>query len=79
MADDAQIQIAAILPGGQFFGLGLIEVENADVLIAFLASHDTRDGRSISLSDLRRAYDQAANAQRQTHRGDNNDHEADGA
>ena len=76
MADD-QIQIVAVLPGGQFFGLGLIEVNNIDVLIAFLASTDTRNGHAISPIDLRRAYDQAKN--RESPRVGNNDHEADGA
>lgn len=58
MAED-RIQLVAILPGGHFLGLGLIDVDNVDILIAYLASRDERGGHAISPIDVRRAYDHA--------------------
>lgn len=77
MADD--IQIVAILPGGQFLGLGIIEVSNVDAIIGFLASRDERVGHAISPADVRRAYDQAKAITERATRSGNNDAEADGA
>lgn len=74
-----EIQIVAILPGGQFLGLGLIEVDNIDALIAFLASRDELGGRAITPSDVRRAFDQARDAQRRADTVGNNDADDDGA
>ena len=71
MADE-HVQIVAILPGGQFLGLGLIDVDNVDVLIAYLASRDERGGHAISPIDVRRAYDHAkAHVERQAAAGNN--------
>lgn len=58
-----EIQVVAILPGGQFLGLGLIEVANVDVLIRCLVSRDERTHHAISPIDVRRAYGQAKAAQ----------------
>ncbi len=73
MADE-QIQIVAVLPGGQFLGLGLIERDNVDVLIACLASLDDHRGHALSPSDVRHAYDAAKAA-----RPGGNDADDDGA
>jgi hypothetical protein len=85
MADDnEQIQIVAILPGGQFLGLGLIEVTNVDVVLAYLASRDIRAGHSLSATDVRQAYDRAKATQaslerHRAARGINNDADDDQA
>lgn len=78
MADD-RIQLVAILPGGQFLGLGLIDVDNVDVLIAYLSSRDERGGHAISPIDVRRAYDQAKAAHARASAGGNNDADDDPA
>ncbi len=77
MADE-QIQIVAVLPGGQFLGLGLLELDDIDILIALLASRDARSGHAVSPIDVRRAYDQAKATQTPPARG-NNDADDDGA
>lgn len=79
MADDEQLQIVAVLPGGQFFGLGLLELADIDLLIALLASRDVRSGHGVSPIDVRRAYDQAKAIQVAREQGANNDDQADGA
>ncbi len=76
MADD-EIQIVALLPGGGFESIGLIELSNVDALIGFMASSDTRGGRSIRPSDLVEAYARAK-ARLEPAPG-NNDGDADGA
>lgn len=84
MPDNDQIQIVAVLPGGLFFGLGLIELENVDALIACLASLDMRSGHPVSPIDLKAAYEQAKAAKasldaNRLARGINNDADDDGA
>lgn len=59
MPDAPQLQIVAVLPGGQFFGLGLLALADVDILIALLASCDAPGGHLVSPIDVRRAYDQA--------------------
>lgn len=84
MVSDERVQIVAVLPDGQFFGLGLLELGDIDILIALLATRDARSGHGVSPIDVRRAYDQAKASQtalevnRQA-RGLNNDADADGA
>lgn len=86
MADNDQIQIVAVLPGGQFFGLGLLQLSDVDILIALLASCDAPIGHPVSPIDVRRAYDQAQaaheslDAHRRTYGTDpNNDADDDNA
>lgn len=74
--DDA-IQIVAVMPGGGFESIGLIEVTNVDLLIACMASLDTRGGRTIRPSDLVEAYARAKARQQRAPR--NNDADDDGA
>ena len=83
MADDV-IQLVAVLPGGGFESLGLVELENLDAIIACLATLDTRGGHPVSLIDIKRAFVRAKEAHasleanRQA-RGINNDAQDDGA
>lgn len=86
MADSDQIQIVAVMPGGGFESLGLVELGNLDAVLACLATLDTRGGHAVSLIDLQAAYQRAKDAQaglarhRQTYGTDpNNDADDDGA
>lgn len=61
-ANDEQVQIVAVLPGGGFESLGLVELQNLDAVLACLATLDTRGGHAVSLIDLKAAYQRAKDA-----------------
>lgn len=79
MKVDDQIQIVAVMPGGGFESLGIIELANLDALLTCMASRDMRGSHEVSVIDIKRAFDEARRRRNAQEQVGNNDGDADGA